>query len=242
MLRLLSVVMLVGSIGLAFAGDPAMQLDIRAEDGTVLIAADQVLTYDWATHTLTLKPGVRKNLFIKLKGSLANGYTFGVAVGGKTIYHGVFKSIISSSSSSSPVILLDEAVYEPKLLKESQVRIVLGYPGKEHFKGEDPRGDPRVEKALKASGKLTKPKTPETHIPDMREKVKLAQAILGELRRCAGLRSAGATVDDFVTGLGGPQMLDEQAPLRFWVAFGIDPSQLHLTIRWQRLVFAQAFI
>ena len=160
MLRLPSVVMLVGS--LAFAGDAAKQLDIRSEDGTVLIAADQVLTYDWATHTLTLKPGVRKNLFMKLKGSLANGHTFSVAVGGKTIYHGVFKSIISSSSSSSPVILLDEAVYEPKLLKESQVRIGLGYPGKEHFKGEDPRDDPRVERALTASGKLTKPKTPET--------------------------------------------------------------------------------
>jgi WD40 repeat protein len=148
--------------GTVMIWDSADQFDIRAEDGTILIAVDQILAYEWATHTLTLKPGVRKNLFMKFKGSLANGHTFGVAVGGKTIYHGVFKSIISSSSSSSPVILLDEAVYEPKLLKESQVRIGLGYPGKEHFKGEDPRGDPRVERALKASGKLTKAKAPET--------------------------------------------------------------------------------
>ena len=37
------------------------------------------------------------------------------------------------------------------------LRIQLGYPGPDFFKGTDPRGDPRIHDALKAGGKLKTP-------------------------------------------------------------------------------------
>ena len=138
----------------AFAGDAKTAVDIRAPDGTVLITADEIVSYNWSTHTITLKPDVRKNLAKKLRGGLVKGEPFIVAVGGKKTYEGTFTSLLSSASFSSVVIVLDESAYLPTSLEQNQVRIGLGYPGKVAFKGEDPRNDARIETALKESGKL----------------------------------------------------------------------------------------
>ena len=127
--------------------------EIRGADDKVVIAADDVLAYEWASHTLTLKPKVRKNLFEKLKGKLLHGEPFIVSVGGKVVYQGNWKSVLSSIPCTTPVIMLDGRALDPKL-GEDQVRIELGYPSKDYFKGEDPRGDQRVRNALEASGKL----------------------------------------------------------------------------------------
>ena len=127
--------------------------EISGADGKVVIAADDVLAYEWASHTLTLKPMVRKNLFEKLKGKLGRGEPFIVSVGGKAVYQGNWKSFFSSIPCTTPVIVLDGRALDPKL-GEDQVRIELGYPSKDFFKGEDPRGDQRVRNALEASGKL----------------------------------------------------------------------------------------
>ena len=137
----------------------AKSFDIRSPSGEVVLSADQILDYEWDSHTLTLKPGVRKRLYEKLKNGLARGAPFVVAVGGKKVYDGAWKSVISSVSSSTAVIVLDEGVFEPKLLGEDQVRIALGYPSPNFFKGEDLRGDARVKQALQAAGKLKKKET-----------------------------------------------------------------------------------
>jgi len=137
----------------------AKSFDIRSPSGEVVLAADQILAYEWDSHTLTLKPGVRKSLYEKLKGGLARGAPFVVAVGGAKVYEGAWKSVNSSVSSSTAVIVLDEGVFEPKLLGEDQVRIALGYPSPNFFKGEDLRGDARVKRALQAAGKLKKTET-----------------------------------------------------------------------------------
>jgi hypothetical protein len=173
MIRRLWLLVLVGSVGellsitsAAYAGDAMKQFDIRTVDGEILIATDQILAYEWASHKLTLKPGVRKKLYEKLKGVLATGQTFVVAVGGKKVYEGTWKSVISSSSCATAVIVLDEGVYEPKLLGEDQIRINLGYPSPNFFKGEDPRGNPLIKAALKASGKLKLAPEPKTLDPE----------------------------------------------------------------------------
>lgn len=128
--------------------------EITAADGRVVIAADDVLAYEWASHTLTLKPKVRRNLFDALKRKLVHGEPFIVRVGSKAVYQGNWKSSLSSIPCTTPVIVLDRRALDPKF-GEDQVRIELGYPSKDFFKGEDPRGDQRVRNALEVSGKLT---------------------------------------------------------------------------------------
>lgn len=151
-------VLILFVLGVGIAANPTdkakKQLDLRSRDGSVLIASDEIVAYDWSSHILTLKQGVRKNLQSKLRGSLANGHRFVVAVDGKSVYEGTVTSIISSSAFATPVIVVDEAIYLPKRLKENQVKIALGYPGEGIFKGKDPRADPRIKASLKSAGKL----------------------------------------------------------------------------------------
>jgi hypothetical protein len=56
-------------------------------------------------------------------------------------------------SVSTPVIVVDAPEVEPRLGK-NQLRIELGYPTANFFKGEDPRGDRRIKQALRDAGKL----------------------------------------------------------------------------------------
>jgi hypothetical protein len=138
----------------SFAADP-VAVEIRSDDGKVLIASEQIRSYDLATHTLTLAPKVRDQLVGELRMSkrAVSGVQFAVAVGGKVIYNGTFTSSESSRSFSTPVILIDGVSLEPKLGVD-QLRIQLGYPTAAFFKGEDPRADRRIQDALKAGGKL----------------------------------------------------------------------------------------
>jgi len=131
--------------------------DIRFTDGKVAISADQIRSYDWATHTLTLAPAVREALVKQLRareqGGLVSGIPFAVTVRGTPIYTGVFKSSVSSIPSSKPAIVLDEQMMDPTL-GEDRIRIApwYGTPGPD--RADDPRADARVRDALKADGKL----------------------------------------------------------------------------------------
>lgn len=138
------------------AADPKPEVDIRSEDGRVVIAADQIRSYDWATHTLTLTPTVREKLARSIgKDSQAiSGIPFAVNVGGKVVYKGRFTSVVSSRSISTVIIVVDAQSGDSKLGTD-QLRIQPGYPTAEFFKGEDPRSDQRIHEALKAGNKLT---------------------------------------------------------------------------------------
>jgi hypothetical protein len=132
-------------------------VDSRAEAGAVLVTADQIRSYDWATHTITLAPKVQGELSAKLFQTrrIVGGAPFAIHVSGKPIYAGNFTSIVSSASMATPAIVLDLQVVDSKLAAD-RLRIQLGYPTAEFFKGEDPRSDPRLKAALDATGKLTK--------------------------------------------------------------------------------------
>src|SRR5688500_9755226 len=139
---------------LAVAADPKPQLDIRTADGKVMITSDQIRSYDWTTHTMTLAPKVRDELAQRLRSErIVSGVPFEVSVGGKAIYSGTMTSVVSSISFSTPVIVVDLPLVEEKQ-GEDQIRIQLGYPGTNFFQGEDPRGDRRIWEALKTSRKL----------------------------------------------------------------------------------------
>jgi hypothetical protein len=132
-------------------------VDIRSGDGKVLIAADRIRSYDWATHTLTLAPKGRDDLAVRLrKGeptALVTGIPFAVAVGGRTVYTGKFTTTLSSGTIPAPVIVVDLGSLDATLGAD-QLRIQLGYPGAGVFKGEDPRADPLIRAALQAGGQL----------------------------------------------------------------------------------------
>jgi hypothetical protein len=137
---------------------PADAVDIRDEHGNVLIAADKIASYHWSTHTITLEPGERAKLDAVLKKQatrLNAGVPFAITVGGKTVYAGKITFIESSFSIDAPVIVMGINIIDPKM-NADQLRIQLGYPTRQFFRGEDPRGDGRLRAALRASGKLAK--------------------------------------------------------------------------------------
>ena len=136
------------------AAEPSIGFDIRTEDGKVLIAADQIRSYEWATHTMTLAPKARGELFARLRGRIASGVSFSVTVNGEVVYKGTFITKFSSESFSTPVVVLAARHLDPKL-RQDKLRIQLGYPTAEFFKGEDPRADRRIREALKAGDKLS---------------------------------------------------------------------------------------
>jgi hypothetical protein len=143
---------------IASTNTTAAELDIRDEGGNIIIAADQIKSYNWSKHMLTLTPDTRANLYYKLSKTegLVSGRPFDVCLNGKPIYRGKFTTSASSFSFDTPVIVVDPVAYKNGL-KESELVIQLGYPNNEFFKGDDPRNDERIENALRAAGKLDPP-------------------------------------------------------------------------------------
>jgi hypothetical protein len=139
------------------AGTHAAEFDIRDSDGNVIIAADNIKTYDWATHTILLKPGARPALAdderLTVGQRLVSGIPFSVCVDGKAIYDGVFTTPASSKTFLTPVIVYLPIAYDTAMLQDG-LAIQLGYPTDKHFKGQDSRADKRIEKALRSAGKL----------------------------------------------------------------------------------------
>lgn len=127
--------------------EPAGPLGFVGTDGAILIAAADVRSYEWRTHTIHLRPGVLTRLREKLAGQLAGGVPFTLRLGEVSIYPGVFTTALSSHSQSLPTVLLDGQDSAP---------IQLGYPSPEHFHGEDPRPDPRLKAALRTAKLLHK--------------------------------------------------------------------------------------
>lgn len=132
-------------------------VDFRDEKGNVLIGADRIASYNWFTHTITLTPGSRPGLPEALGGNarLVSGIPFAICVGGKAIFSGVFTTSMSSKNFSQPVIVVDPVAYNTAMLHDD-FRIQLGYPTRQFFRGDDPRGDQRLRAALRAAGKLAK--------------------------------------------------------------------------------------
>lgn len=111
-----------------------------------------------ATHAVTLKEGLRKELRerfkqIAPKQGLNSGIPFEMCVDGKKIYSGNWKTSFSSIGNAS-VVILWEGRHMYKELGEDQIRIDPCYPNLPGFKGEDPRGDERIKRALNTAKKL----------------------------------------------------------------------------------------
>lgn len=119
---------------------------LELED-TPLLAGDDFVSYARETHEIDLTAsGVEaiRGLVVPV-----NGKSFAVCVDGRPIYSGAFWAAYSSLS-------FDGVVIETTLVSDDDplIRIELGYPGADFFRGPDPRVDTRVMLALEQAGKL----------------------------------------------------------------------------------------
>jgi hypothetical protein len=123
----------------------APQIDIRDPDGKVLLAADELVSYDWGTHTLTLKEGAKEPFAKAVKAAKR----FAVCIDGKPAMEGQYVSPVVSSTRRGPVIsLLDGGK-----ATECEVSIRGGYPGL--IDGDpDKRDVKELKAALEKAGKL----------------------------------------------------------------------------------------
>ncbi len=121
--------------------DPA---EFSCED-EVLIASEELIHYDWTTHTFTLTAEAAA----RLNRQDLIGTPFVVCVDEDPIYVGVFWSSYFSRSYDGIVIDLLALDQGPKL------HIATAYPeSPESFRGQDRRSDVRIWRALYAAGKV----------------------------------------------------------------------------------------
>jgi hypothetical protein len=123
------------------------------ENGIPYWTDQQILSYNWTTHSITF----RSDADVKGRDSdipnLVSGVPFSVTANGVTCYRGVLTS--SSSSNSQTCTVIDISPWKPK---PRVLQIELGYPTPDAFQGVDPRGDERVRSSLIALGKLVEDK------------------------------------------------------------------------------------
>jgi hypothetical protein len=114
-----------------------------------ILSQDDILTYDKAGHTieLTQEAYTRLQQIFPMPVKV-DGIPFVVCVGEERIYTGAFWTPVSSLSFDGPLIL------QPLDKTKTTIQISLGYPVQDVFTGNDPRGDPRIIKALEQGKKL----------------------------------------------------------------------------------------
>jgi hypothetical protein len=121
-------------------------VDIRDGDDKVILAADDIVSYDWKTHTLTVKEGAKAK-FVKDKNI---GDKFKVAINGKAVFEGNFISPVVSSVKETPCIVTPE--FNGKL-GDDKIRIQAGYPTDKQAT-KDLRDVKDLKDALEKAGKL----------------------------------------------------------------------------------------
>jgi len=122
--------------------------EIELQDEPIVFGPD-IITYSEGTHDieLTAEAYARiQNLFgLPVR---VSGMPFVVSVGDERVYAGAFWTPASSLSFDGLVIL------QPFDPERRIIRIALGYPSPQLFRGPDPRSDERILRSLRAAGKL----------------------------------------------------------------------------------------
>lgn len=112
-----------------------------------LLTSDDLASYAKDTHEISLTAtGVEAIRSLPVP---VSGKSFAVCVDGLPVYAGAFWVAYSS-------LIFDGVVMDTTLVAEDHpvIRIELGYPGADFFRGSDPRSDPRILQALEQAGKL----------------------------------------------------------------------------------------
>lgn len=129
---------------LAVAEIDRIDLDqVELESSPILSSAD-IVSYLKDTHEMTLTEEAAQR--IEHVETTTLGRPFVVCVGRERIYSGAFWPMWSSAS-------YDGIVIEVPLMNKQTIQLRRGYPSAQHFRGPDPRSDPRVLRTLRQSGK-----------------------------------------------------------------------------------------
>jgi hypothetical protein len=136
------------------APTPPSDFRIVAAEGDPFLTHDDIESYAWATHTMTLKPGVMAKLESRLleTGEFVPGVPFVVKADGVECYRGTFTSGLSSFSQSGPCIVFHSHRHRDN--SDTQMVIEMDYPSSRVPTATDPPSDGRVRATLQALGKL----------------------------------------------------------------------------------------
>jgi len=133
-----------------------LKFSIQDANGVTLIHPSDIKTYEWGTHKIQLRKGLRDELLSKLRGSLIGGAPFSVVVNDRSVYKGNFTTSLSSISLNTYVINLFPLSRSP--LKDDQIQISFGYPAStfvptlSHI--DDLRDSRMIKNTLESMGKL----------------------------------------------------------------------------------------
>ncbi len=157
--RVLSGLLALGALFLCGAEEPRPRFALyltnsddtelakkKLENPPLLTELD-IVSYDWPKHALTLTDAAKKKLR-KLEVGVG-GQEFVIVADGQRCYVGAFWTSFSSVSCDRPVIIVTSV--------GPDFPIERAYPTAKFARGEDPRGDPRILRVLKAAGKINKP-------------------------------------------------------------------------------------
>ena len=117
---------------------------------TPVISADDLVSYQPATHEIHLTPKAYSRI-MHLGLPLA-GRSFAVCVDRHPVYAGAF--IIPISSMSVDAVVIRQPAHTHDSLDRHVLTLELGYPGAEAYTGEDPRAAPEILEALRRDKKL----------------------------------------------------------------------------------------
>ncbi len=118
--------------------------------GEPIISYNQILSYDTSNHIITLSNS-RDSLKNKIGQISIYGEPFIVTVDSQKIYGGWFWSPVSSIPCHSAVIILDGIIDS---LKSNEIKIKLGYPNENQFKGIDYRNNKLIIDCLIRDNKI----------------------------------------------------------------------------------------
>ena len=117
----------------------------------VVLQDDEILAYDWDSHTLFIPPGMKMRLHQELgPQDLVSGIPFEFFIDDRSIYSGHFVTSLSSSSMDGLVIDLC-----PDSYADDRLAMTWDYPAQNGSRiPVDPRYDNRVYRELWRSGRL----------------------------------------------------------------------------------------
>jgi hypothetical protein len=144
--------------GLYLVKVPDADLAKTGLENRPLLTEQDLASYDWQTHALTLTESAKKKIREVKVG--VSGKQFVIVADGQRCYQGAFWTGFSSISHDHPVIEVDGFKVDDKgrLSEDGNglvVEIQRAYPTAEFAAaGDDPRPDPRILRALTAMRKI----------------------------------------------------------------------------------------
>jgi len=160
--RICTILLAIGALACCGADEPKPRFGLylvkvpdadlaQAElESRPLLTEQDLASYDWQTHALTLTESAKKKISDLKVG--VSGKQFVIVADRQRCYQGAFWTGLSSISHDHPVIEVDNFNADGKGLV---VEIQRAYPtAKFAAAGDDPRPDPRILCMLTALGKI----------------------------------------------------------------------------------------